>query len=147
MMPIVKVLARDWVAEINTGTEASPVWTKINGIDTLTFGGDKEDADDTDFNSQGWNEHMVVERSKSLTLEGKYLEDPDTGDRDPGQEAVEDLGEKIGYDSLGQFRLTSPGGKIRIFKASVNIGDIGGGHNDKTSWSAELTISGPITKI
>jgi len=145
-MALVKVLARDWVTEINTGTEETPVWTPIGGVETLTFSQDKEDADDTDFNSQGWAEHMVVQRSNSLTLEGKYMEDPQTGERDPGQEAVEQAGEAIGYDSLKQFRLTSPGGTVRTFKASVLIGDIGGGLNDKTSWGAELTISGPITK-
>lgn len=146
-MAVKKVLARDWVASINTGTYVSPVWVEIKGLSTLTFSNGKNDADTTDFNSDGWEEHIVASRNAELAIEGMYLEDPSDGSRDPGQEAVETLSETMGNDSLGDFKLVSPGGTGKRFYASAQIGDVGGGNDDPTSWGATLTRSGQSTAI
>lgn len=146
-MAVTKVLARDWVASINTGTYVSPVWTEIKGLNTLTFSNGKNDAETTDFNSEGFEEHIVASRNAELGIEGLFLEDPSDGSRDPGQEAVEALAELMGNDSLGDFKLVSPGGTGKRFYASAQIGDVGGGNDDATSWSATLTRSGQTTAI
>lgn len=70
-----------------------------------------------------------------------------TGDRDDGQEAVDALCTGIGADSIAQFRKTSPGGTVETFYASAEMGDIGGGDNDTTSWGVTLTISGMVTRL
>jgi len=62
-----------------------------------------------------------------LGLSGFYIEDKTTGDRDPGQELVDELAEKIGEEAIGNFKLTSPGGTVMTFRGSVEPGDIGGG--------------------
>ena len=148
-MPQVKVLARDWTAKIKTGEDATTgtaIFTLIRGLSTLTFSGDKEDADTTGFDDGGRGSHLVASRGNSVSLEGFYLVDRETGARDPGQQAVEDLADKVGYDSLDVFQITDPAGNMKEFQASAGLGDQGGGVNDPTSWSAELTVSGAITK-
>ena len=145
-MAVVKVLARDWDFEINNGTEAVPVWVDIRcGLNTLTFSSAKNDADTTDFCSEGWQEHIVASRNNSVSASGFYLEDPDDGTRNAGQELVETASRLFGYDALKQFRLTSPGGTIKIFSGSVALGDIGGGNDDPTSWGFTVTVSGSTT--
>lgn len=146
-MPVTKVLARSTKAEINTGTDASPIWTEIKGLNTIGPEPKMSEADTTAFDSNGRDEHLVASRGMSLTLEGFRYEDEATGARDPGQQAVETLGDAVGTASLGQFRLTSPGGRTWTFKASADVTPMGGGNNDASSWSAKLTVSGAITKV
>lgn len=237
-MGLQKVLARDWKFEINKGGG----WIEIKGVTSFAWGGSKTAGDTTDFNSGGWEQHLVARRGRSLTLEGHYLEVPkqdgehiarikvlseatssgnitvtlnesgvepvvvgvleddtprdvagkiatainaetdwsalsvadvvtvkhvsgdpftvsfdDTGltgvsvdsgvsgDRDEGQEAVDELCTAMGADSLGQFRVTSPAGTAWSFYGSVEPADVGGGEADTTSWGATITVSGKVT--
>lgn len=147
-MAVTKVLARDWDFYINTGTFAIPTWLNTNcGLNTFTFSNSKEDAETTDFCSDGYAEHMVASRGLEITAEGFYLEDPTTGDRSAGQLAIEELAEKVGNDSLGDFKLVSPAGSGRRFYSSVMVGDVGGGNDDPTTWGFTLTVSGKPTVI
>lgn len=144
-MAVTKVLARGWILKVNTGTEAVPVFTEVNGLNTFTFSNSKNDADTTDFNSAGFVEHIVASRSFEISGEGFFLEDKSTGDRDAGQEKVEEYGLLVGEDSLRTWTLTTPGGTVRTFKASVVVGDQGGGNDDPTSWGFTLTVSATIS--
>lgn len=69
-MAIEKVLARDWTTEIKDGGG----YSKIGGLNSLTFSGGKTDAEVTDFDSDGWAEHMAAERTRSVAGEGFFLE-------------------------------------------------------------------------
>ena len=139
-MAACKILARDWLLEIqNPDTLA---WVEVKGINTFTFDGIKNEADTTTFDEDGWQSHLVASRGRSLTCGGIYIEDGTTGARDAGQALVDALADEIGCDSLGSFRLTSPGGNVRSFSASANITGIGGSNDDPTGWNAELKISG-----
>jgi hypothetical protein len=143
-----KILARGFKFEINTGTDAVPVWVAIGGVNTFSFDSSKADADTTDFDSNGRNEHMVASRTFSMTLGGHRKEDLSDGTRDLGQEAVEAAADDIGPDSLHGFRFyneTSLKGKQ--FKASVNVTGPGGGNDDVASWNVDLTGSGAVTSI
>jgi hypothetical protein len=111
-------------------------------LDSLSFTPDDTKADTTTFECQGAQAHLVAERVMTLRLAGKWLEDLQNGNRDAGQLIIEELGAQIGEASLGQFKLTTPGGKYRTFAGSVKMGDIGGGNNDPTSWNCEITSSG-----
>lgn len=142
-MAKVKILARHLSPAINTGTSSVPVWTPIGGLNSLTFDSEKTDTDDTDFDSDGWAEHKVAQRANSISLEGFYKEDPATGDRDAGQEALLALADAIGYDSLKPFRVTTPGGNVTIYQVSAKVdAPAGGGLNDNSGFNAELTVSG-----
>ena len=143
-MAVVKVLASGWKIEVGDGA-ATEVFVQVKGLNTLTFGASKTDADGTTFDSLGWTEHSVASRSRTLSAEGFFLEDQATKARDPGQTRIEAVGELIGEDSLANFKLTSPAGSIKTFKGSVNVGDVGGGNEDNTTWGFEITVSGKVT--
>jgi len=213
---------------------------EVKGLNSLTFGFSKDDAETTDFFSAGWSEHLPAERAKTLTAEGYKLQevyptyqlnlgeadggtfllgnnqdgwtDPipwdadgltiegeletlygaanvvsveanddftilfdkdfkarldadfselenavspfiipvasaEEGERDPGQERIEELDGMHDDEGLGEFDLTSPGGQTKQFFASVNLQDIGGSNNEATSWGVELTLNGETTKL
>lgn len=142
-MALVKILARHLSPELNTGTVALPVWTPIGGLNSLTFSTTKTDTDDTDFDSDGWAEHKVAQRANSISFAGFYKEDPVTGDRDAGQEALIALADAVGYDSLKQFRITTPGGNVTVYDVSARVdAPAGGGLNDNSGFNGELTVSG-----
>lgn len=141
-----KFLARDIAIEINVAYgSGGDDYTAIGGLNTLTHSPATETADTTDFDSAGRPEHLVAQRGDSWALAGFALEDVVTGDRDEGQAAVETLAKAIGLDSMGQFRITSPGGNTITFLASAEVTLAGGGLNDAAAWSANLTVSGPVT--
>lgn len=141
-MAIVRVLARDWKLKVDNGTGT---FVEVGGINTFGFGGSKTDADTTGFDSDGWSEHLVAGRGRTLTMEGFFLEDPDTGQRDAGQAIIDALANEIGEDAIGSFELTTPGGTTYEFNGSVEPSDVGGGHNDATGWGATITVTGQVT--
>ncbi len=69
-MAITKVLARDWKKQILSGGN----YVEIKGIRSFTVATSKQDADTSDFESQGWNTHLVAARGMTMTLEGFYME-------------------------------------------------------------------------
>jgi hypothetical protein len=141
-MPPVKILARSLLIELNTGTDALPVWTPIGGVNSLTFDSDKTDVDETDFDSDGWAEHSVAQRGRKIALQGFYKEDPATGDQDPGQEALIALSDAVGPDSLKPLRITTPGGNTTVYQVSADAKNTGGGLNDDAGFACDLAVSG-----
>lgn len=144
-MPVVKTLARDWDFHINTGTTATPAWVPINGINSHSWSVTKNDADTTTYDDEGWLSHLPASRGRSVTLSGIMMEDPDTGDRDPGQEACETHAEQIGPSGLRQFRVTSPAGTTIVGNASAQVTQGGGGNDDPSAWECVVTFSGAVT--
>lgn len=138
-----KVLARHFRPEINTGTEATPNWVPIKGITNISPTFNKNDADTTDFDADGWLTHLVASRGAGLQLQGQRVEDGDTGVRDPGQEAVEELGWAMGHASLKLFRMVRPDATVMIQgQVSAEVTPYGGGNDDPAGWSATLTFAG-----
>lgn len=144
-----KIDARDWIFQIQTGPTA---WTEIGGITTweLDPAAGTETTDDTTFKSKGRQEGHVAQRGASINLEGfyEYADDDETlTERDPGQLAVDALGDQVGRASLGGFRFRHDDQAVWTVwaKAHVDLGAVGGGNNDNTSWSATFTRSGSAT--
>ena len=146
-MATVEVLARNWDLEIEDPTATEETFVEVGGINSFTFSSDVNNAETTTFDDLGWESHLAASRSRSLSMEGFYLVDPDTGDLDEGQELINDAGSKMGQDSLIKFQLTDPGGNTKEFEATVNLADQGGGNDDPTSWGAELDVSGQPTDV
>lgn len=144
-MALQKYNARDVVFEIED--VATPnTWIEIGGLNTWSKSQDEETAETTTFASQGQAESQKMEISKELELEGLRLRDSVTGAIDPGQAMVETLSERLGEASLGKIRYAhKDDDEWIIWTAHVNMGDEGGGNNDKTSWSATFTRSGADT--
>ena len=136
----VKVLARNWQIFIETATAGT--WQKIGGIESFTLSSDSETTDNTDFDSEGYDESFVSGRSNEITLEGKYVVDVETKERDLGQAAVEELATKIGHESVGALRLVSPAKEITEYGVHATLGDKGGAKKDTTSWGATMGVSG-----
>ncbi|MFD8685373.1 phage tail tube protein [Streptomyces sp. NPDC059651] len=147
-MTAIKYNARDCEFEIedfaNPGT-----WVAVgpNAVNTFTKGREYETADTTTFGSEGQAEGQNMQIGKTITLEGFRLLDPDTGALDAGQALAEAQAERLGDDSLVGFRMAAPGdANWEVWAAAYfQLGDEGGGNNDKTSWSLTVTRSGPST--
>lgn len=147
-MAAIKYNARDCEFEIedfaNPGT-----WVAIGptAINTFSKSREYETADTTTFGSNGQAESQNMQIGKSISLEGFRLKDPDTGALDAGQALVEAQAERLGDDSLVGFRMAAPGDTTwEVWPdATFQLGDEGGGNNDKTTWSVTVTRSGPST--
>jgi len=143
-MAVTKFLARDLTIGIDAGGSGGP-FTPIKGINTITHAPANTDADTTDFDSAGHNEHMVAERGDTWTLAGFSLEDVLTGAKDSGQAAVELLAQGMSTASLAWFQIVTPGGNKLTFSASAVVTLHGGGNNVAATWQAVLHASGATT--
>ncbi|MFJ9657619.1 phage tail tube protein [Streptomyces griseoflavus] len=146
-MALQKYNARDVVFEVaDVATPAT--WLEIGGINTFSKSHEEETADTTTFASQGQAESQKMQIGKQLEIEGQRLRDSVSGAIDPGQAMVETLAERLGEESLGQIRFAHKDDtEWEVWTAHANLGDQGGGNNDKTSWSATFTRSGADTRV
>lgn len=146
-MALSKVLAKEFTWEIDDGTDTD-TYVEIGGLNSVSLSPTKNDADTTTF-SEDWVSHLVSTRGLEVTLEGLYMEDSATGDRDAGQEQVEAAIAEVGSASIKSFQAVTPGGTTITFDASVNGEPFGmgggGGNDDATSFSYTLTVSGKPT--
>jgi hypothetical protein len=139
-MAVTKVLARHWGKYIKSGGN----YLNIAGIRSFGIDPNKQDVDVSDFDSNGWTEHMVAARGLTVTLEGFFMEDVATKARDAGQQAVETLAREVGPASLGSFRLTTPGGTTWTFSATAEVAGPSGDVNAVADWKATLNVSGQV---
>lgn len=144
-MAVTEVIMSDTTAEVNTGTIAVPVWTGIGGITQISHAPSTTRADTHNFDTPGRSRHRVTRRGDSFTIQAQRQEDESTGDRDPGQEAVETIGAAYGSAAEKQFRLTSPGGETLTFMATAEVTRLGGGTDDVANWQAALEVTGDVT--
>lgn len=117
------------------------------GINTFSRGVDYETTDTTTFGSNGRAETQNMQEGMTLQLEGFRLKDPTTGTLDPAMALAELQAARLGADSLVGFRYAAPGDTNWTVwaQATFQLGDQGGGNNDKVSWSCTVTRSGPST--
>jgi hypothetical protein len=125
--------------------ELDSEYLHISGVTSFSPSQEKNDADTTDFDSEGWIEHMVASRGLSFEVEGYYIEDENNGVRDIGQERVEEIGQLVGSGSTSLFRIIDPSGTPISFEGSVDSPmfgqSTGGGNDDPAGWSFTLTIT------
>ena len=141
-MALGKQLARLFSFSIDDGASGM---VEIKGITSFSPSQEKNDADTTTFDSEGWIEHMVASRGVSFEIEGYHIEDENNGVRDPGQERVEEIGQLVGSGSTSLFRIIDPSGTPINFEGSVDSPmfgqSTGGGNDDPAGWSFTLTIT------
>lgn len=144
-MALEHVLLRECKAEINTGTEAVPVWVEILGLGPIELSIKKE-SKSVKVNSDGkWKNERITELQYNWKLKGHRLEDPATGARDPGQEAVETLNTAAGYNSTKQSRFTSPGGLTIMHQSKVECNPWAGDEDGFMTWEAEFASAGAVS--
>lgn len=138
-----KINARDWLFEVSADPSAvTPVWAQVASLQSFTLSNSEgeESTDTTDFDSEGHAESQAMQRGASVSLEGQK----NVGDA--GQTTTEDLAKLVGEASLGGLRFRHiDDTKWTAWDAWVSLGDVSGGNNDKTSWSATFTRSGAAT--
>jgi hypothetical protein len=140
-MAATKYNARDVIFQLLDSVGGT--YVQINGLNTFTKGTDMKETDLTTFASQGNEESEIMQRGKSMKLQGFRLKDPVTGVLDPGQLLVETLADQVGDASIGTFRFAAPGdANYVVWQATAAMGDEGGGDNDKVSWSVTLKRTG-----
>jgi len=139
----VKVAAKNWVVEIEVVDNGTASWVPIGNISNVSPSGSKTRDDTTDNDSGSTAEHLPFHNERSLNVEGFVAIDEDTGELDPGQAALFAAAEDTGYQGLHRFRLTSPSGRTKIARFSVDLSnDEGGTTQQAARWSATLTQSG-----
>lgn len=140
-MALEKTLSKDFILNVNTGTEISPTWTKLGGRKDLTVSVSEETVDLKDCDSEGADVY-ILRRAYSFTVTANRLEDPDTGARDAAQAAMEAMNLETGWDSKLQYQIVTPGGEEWIFSASTTVTPFGGDQDSGSGWSATLSCTG-----
>jgi len=117
-----KIKGNDVYLKVNTGTEASPVWTKVGGQKDATFDRGAGTIDITDKDSQGWEENLPGLRNWSISFDAFIIED------DAGFLEIED---SFDNQAQKQFQIITPGhtyqGKATVESLSMSgpLGDAG----------------------
>jgi predicted secreted protein len=70
-----KTKGLDVYLKVNTGTHASPVWTKIGGQSDATINFNRGKIEVTDKDSQGWEESLPGNRNLSVDCDCFLIED------------------------------------------------------------------------
>jgi len=145
-MTAIKADARGVVFEIESSTPDTWLTIGATAINTFTKSTSYQTTDTTTYGSEGQHEEQNMEIAKTLQLEGFRLIDPDTGDLDAGQARVEALAELLSDDSVGSIRFAHEAETDwEVWNATAQLGDTGGGNNDKVSWSVTFTRTGAST--
>lgn len=145
-MSVTKADARAVAFEIESDTPGTYVAIAPAGVTTFTKSTSYQTTDTTTYGSEGQHEEQNMELAKTLKLEGFRLLDPDTGALDPGQALVEALAEGLSDDSVGSIRFAHESETDwEVWNATAQMGDVGGGNNDKVSWSVTFTRTGAST--
>ncbi len=134
-----KFLAR----EVEVYVEVGGVDVRVTGLDSTTITTEKTDATTDDFDTDGFMSHLPAMRGTTIALAGTGDIDPDTLEPLPGQAAVEALGQLVGREGIGKFKIVRPGGASIAYRCSVKCDPLaGGGVADASKWSAELKATG-----
>lgn len=129
------LLASAWALDVNTGTEAVPVWTPVKGMTQFKENISSSMEDDSDFDSNGWGSDQVTQRKWSLECEGKRKRDASndvTFIPDAGQQFILDAGNQVGIGSNIQVRYYRRDGAPDAWMGSVTV-DYGGGGGNTTA--------------
>lgn len=127
----------DFIIQVNTGTEAAPVWTTVAGQRNATLNREVEEADATSKDSNGWYEGIPTIRSWSIKFDGLIVED------DTGYQALEDA---YMNNEILQVQIVTPAGNKYTGKAYLTDFSLEAPYKDDAVYSGTLQGTGPLTK-
>jgi len=133
-----EILASGFTIQVDIGAG----YITIDGINKFTPGYSYNNADTSVFSTGPNKRHLKTSIEKTVTVEGFHWEDPDTGTRDAGQEAVETIADLAGPDAVGGLKITSPGGNVKEWDGTFAMTDGGGANEDPAAWGFEFTRTG-----
>lgn len=143
-----------YLIEINTGTSASPTWTKVHGLTSYEPSFDVKTEDDTDIDSDGWTSEAITGNGFKAAFEGLVKGD-DTGgvfSLDPGLQAlIEAAGQadSSGHVHMRHRRKDGVAGRAfnAEFFAAVKAGPKGGKTTELQKFSGDLMGRGEPTEL
>lgn len=136
--------------EVNTGTDAAPVWTPVKALNQKQLTIDGNVVDVSDYDSEGWDDKLKTFLSWGINISGfeGFTGDAATPVEDPGQEAIRSRGLVTGSDAYATVRLYRTDSKKGFEgRVSVNWSGLGGGVKDASPFNATLEGSGKLTAI
>jgi hypothetical protein len=148
--PLKKKLSRLWVFEVNTGSEESPTWTRVNGLTSATLTITPNEVDVTDNDSEGWQDNLTTCRAWALALAGwdGYTGPDNAPVDDPGQAFLKAKGLLTGSEAYADIQFyRSDTEKGYTGRVNVNYGGAGGDTKAAEPLSCNLTGSGACTPL
>ncbi|HUM33626.1 MAG TPA: phage major tail protein, TP901-1 family [Candidatus Saccharicenans sp.] len=131
-----KIRGKDIYVEVNTGTEQSPVWTKIGGATDATIDMSAEGIDVTDKDGEGWADTLIGIKSVEVSSEHFML------DSDAGYSELEDA---YLNDTMLDLRFTVSTTKFFRGKFQVTKLSIKGPLKEAGTVSVSFKLSGALS--
>jgi len=122
---------------VNTGTEASPVWTEVGGQRNATLNRSKAEINASDKTTQGWERTIGGLKKWSIDADGLYIYD------DAGYAALENA---FLTDQRVQVAMAMPDGKKRYGLAEITDFPIEAPYDDAATYSITLSGAGALNK-
>lgn len=118
-------LNRKWRLEVNTGTTASPTWTRVYGMTEFQPTLEPTLQDDADFDSDGYRSQAVTAQAWGCTLKvSRKTVDGAPTTYDPGQEELRAAAAEMGVANSREIRFyeMEPGGpRIEAYQGKVAV--------------------------
>lgn len=127
----------DFIVQVNTGTEAAPVWTAVGGQRGATLNMGTDEIDTTSKDSAGWHEGLPSIRNWSLDFDALLIQG------DAGLTALENM---FMNHTQVQVRLSTPSAATYTGKATLTDFSYEGPHDGEATASGSLTGTGALTK-
>lgn len=145
---------RKWFLDLNTGTDAVPVWLPVNGTMDFKDGRDNNMEEDTDFDSGGFASKTKTGEAWMLEFKvARKVTAASVTAYDPGQEVLRlrSYGNQGVANSLQvRFYEMEPGGpRVEAYKgrAAVSYSSDGGGPKAIATASVKLDGQGALLVI
>jgi hypothetical protein len=148
--PLVSTLARKFAIDVNTGSLATPVWTRVKGVTGLSPTVDSNLEDDSDYDSDGWGSSTKTGMTWSLEISVARKVGIESGAYDPAQEFLRVAAERFGPAGSVQVRWYDRNGGPESYRgvATVAYSAEGGAYTALATATITLTGQGarlPIT--
>lgn len=126
---------RNWLIQVLD--RATEEWVRIYGLTSMTRTVSGQTSDGS-AESDIWEEPYITKRSASLKMEGDVVEDERTGERDAGQQLLEEAALLSGCENDVSLRMVDPYGHSMV--ADFVVTGCEHSHDDtrtRVSWDLE----------
>ncbi|MFD3572803.1 phage tail tube protein [Streptomyces sp. NPDC058644] len=142
-------LARRYRLELNTGTDAAPVWALVPGIQEFAPKVEPTQQKSTTYDDEGWADSTVTELAWSIEAKLAHRCHPETGAFNAAQEKIRLASETFGVASRLHVRYYDREGRDEAYEGRVLVTwePDGGAADDLDTVKVTLTGKGPRKKI
>ena len=143
-MAIGESLARSYIFEVS---EDAVAYTTVSGVNNWSLKFDETMKDSTTFDTNGYGRKVKTQRGVTVMFEGVYEYDSDTGDRDPGQQMIDESTKDFGAAGVRYYRIShaTDEGSVLTFKGVAAHDDMGGKNDEIEAWKVTISMYGAPT--